>query len=49
MLADGGEETGFVIAEIDLARVAKARAAIPAWGANAVFSAPAPARRDAAE
>ncbi len=51
VLADAGEAPGFVIADIDMARAARARAAIPAWGANAAFSAPAPtlARRDAAE
>lgn len=49
VLADGGEEPGFVMADIKLDLVAKARASIPAWGANAPFFPPAPARRDAAE
>lgn len=31
VLADGGEEIGYSVAEIDLAEVARARAAIPAW------------------
>ena len=38
ILADGGEETGFVMAEIDLEQVARARHMIPAWQDNQDFT-----------
>jgi len=37
VLADGGEEPGFVIAEIDPARVRRARAMVPALGHDRAF------------
>jgi predicted amidohydrolase len=47
VLADGGEETGFVMAEIDLAQVDKARASVPAWRADRSFAPVAPLPRAA--
>lgn len=41
VLADGGEEPGFVTADIDLARVAQVRAQIPALAHDRDFSGPA--------
>ncbi len=41
VLADGGEAPGFVIAEIDLAKVAAARAALPTLAHDRPFAAPA--------
>ena len=38
VLADGGEETGFVMAEIDLEQVTRARHMIPAWQDNRDFT-----------
>jgi deaminated glutathione amidase len=38
VLADGGESPGFVVADIDVGLVAKARASIPAWRSDAPFS-----------
>jgi predicted amidohydrolase len=49
VLAEAGEETGFVIAEIDPARVAEARRKIPALGHDRRFAGPAEARSAAAE
>lgn len=40
VLADGGERVGFVVAEIDPARVDKARAAIPSLKHGRAFAAP---------
>ncbi len=40
MLADGGEEPGVALAEIDPAEVAKARAMIPALDHDRPFAAP---------
>jgi predicted amidohydrolase len=40
VLADGGEEAGFITAEIDLAEVAKARAMIPALDHDRDFTGP---------
>lgn len=42
VLADGGEEPGFVIAEIDPARVAEARRMVPALDHDRAFEAPEP-------
>jgi predicted amidohydrolase len=48
VLADGGEEEGFVIAEIDTAKVAEARRMVPALGHDRAFSLPeAPVARAA--
>ncbi|BBK36224.1 amidohydrolase [Allostella sp. ATCC 35155] len=48
VLADGGEELGFVLAEIDMAKVAEARRMVPALGHDRPFaSAEAPAARAA--
>ncbi len=44
VLADGGEEVGFVIAEVDPARVAAARRMIPALAHDRAFDGPEPAR-----
>ena len=44
VLADAGEGVGTVIAEIDLDEVAKARAQIPAWNNNPVYTLPPAAR-----
>ncbi|HET6160783.1 MAG TPA: carbon-nitrogen hydrolase family protein [Dongiaceae bacterium] len=41
VLADGGEEEGIILAEIDSAEVAKARARIPALSHDRAFAAPA--------
>jgi predicted amidohydrolase len=52
VLADGGEQPGFVIAEIDPAKVAATRRAIPSLAHERPFAAPAatrPADRNAAE
>jgi predicted amidohydrolase len=49
VLADGGDEVGYVIAEIDRAAVARARAGIPAWGHERDFAAAPPAPERAAE
>lgn len=38
VLADGGEETGFVMAELDLEQVTRARHMIPAWQDNRDFT-----------
>ena len=38
VLADGGEEPGFVMAEIDLEQVTRARHMIPAWQGNREFT-----------
>jgi predicted amidohydrolase len=38
VLADAGEAPGFIIADIDLGLVAKARASIPAWRNDTAFS-----------
>ncbi len=38
VLADGGEETGFVMADIDLEQVARGRHMIPAWQDNQAFT-----------
>jgi predicted amidohydrolase len=43
ILADGGEEVGFVTAEIDTAAVAEARRRIPALDHDRAFAAPEPA------
>lgn len=40
VLADGGEETGFIIADVDTSKVAQARANVPAWNANREFALP---------
>ncbi len=40
VLADGGEEPGFVIAEIDLARVAEARRSLPSLSHDRAFDGP---------
>jgi len=40
VLADGGEEVGYITAKIDLAEVAKARAMIPALGHDRDFARP---------
>lgn len=45
VLADGGEEPGFVMAEIDMAEVAKARSQVPSLNHDRVLEAPfTPAR-----
>jgi predicted amidohydrolase len=52
VLADGGEAPGYVIAEIDPAKVAAARRAIPSLAHERRFAAPNPvpdADRNAAE
>jgi len=49
VLADGGETPGFVIAEIDPARVAAARAMVPALTHDRRFAAPAGSLRAAGE
>ena len=50
VLADGGEEPGFVIAEIDPARITKARRAVPSLEHDRPWAAPAaPALVPAAE
>ena len=38
VLADGGEDVGFIIAELDPAKVAKARAKLPSLGHDREFS-----------
>jgi len=40
VLADGGEGTGVITAEVDLAQVAKARAQIPAWNHDPAYVRP---------
>ncbi len=40
VLAEGGEEPGYITAEIDLAEVAKARAMIPALDHDRTFAGP---------
>jgi predicted amidohydrolase len=42
VLGDGGEEPGFIVAEIDLARVAEARRMVPALDHDRDFEAPEP-------
>jgi predicted amidohydrolase len=37
VLADGGEEPGFIVADLDLAKVAEARGNVPAWKADRDF------------
>jgi predicted amidohydrolase len=49
VLAEAGDETGFVIAEIDLARVAEARRKIPSLSHDRCFAGPTKARGLAAE
>lgn len=38
VLADGGDQPGFVIADLDLSEIDKARGNVPAWKTNAEFS-----------
>ena len=47
VLADGGDEPGFIIADIDPALVDKARSSVPAWHADQPFE-PAAAPKSAA-
>lgn len=47
VLADGGEETGFVMADIDPSLVEKARSSVPAWRSDRSFSPVAPAEKAA--
>ena len=47
VLADGGEEPGFVMAEIDMAKVAEARRQVPSLGHDREFAMPAVAARAA--
>ena len=47
ILADAGEAPGFVAATLDLAEVARVRASVPAWRADAAFTPPAMAARAA--
>jgi predicted amidohydrolase len=49
VLADGGEEPGYVIAEIDPARVAKARRAVPSLDHDRPWMAPEPVADPAAK
>ena len=49
VLADGGEEVGFVTAEVDLEEVRKARQMVPALSHDRAFAAPADAPGQAAE
>ncbi len=46
VLADGGEEEGIILAEIDTALVAKARARVPSLDHDRDFAAPGPATLD---
>ena len=46
VLADGGEEEGIILAEIDMAKVAKARARVPSLDHDRDFTAPGPATLD---
>lgn len=46
VLADGGEEPGVVIADLDLAAVDRARSAVPSLDHDRGYSAPLPARAD---
>jgi predicted amidohydrolase len=48
VLTDGGEEPGYVTAEIDLAEAGEARAMIPAWGDARTFSLTVAGRLDKA-
>ena len=48
ILAEAGEEPGFIIAEIDPAKIAEARQAVPSLGHDRPFAAP-PKRRAAAQ
>jgi predicted amidohydrolase len=48
VLADGGEQAGYITAEIDLAEVAKARAMIPALDHDRDFEAPDAGRTEEA-
>ncbi len=49
ILADAGEAPGFVAANLDLAEVARVRASVPAWRADAAFASPALTAARAAE
>jgi len=49
VLADGGEEPGFILAEIDPAQVDKARSSVPAWRVDQPFEPVAPPKSAAAE
>ncbi|HUN50899.1 MAG TPA: nitrilase-related carbon-nitrogen hydrolase, partial [Candidatus Sulfotelmatobacter sp.] len=44
VLADGGEATGFILADIDPAKVAEARGQVPSLGGDRPFGLAAPAR-----
>ena len=46
VLADGGEEPGVVIADLDLAAVDRARSAVPSLYHDRGYAAPPPARAD---
>jgi predicted amidohydrolase len=49
ILADGGEEVGVSLAEIDTAKIEEARRAVPALQHDRTIAPPAPPRRLAAE
>ena len=46
VLADGGEEEGVILAEIDTAEVARSRARVPSLDHDRAFTGPRPATLD---